>query len=593
MKLLHKSIISLLLLIPAHSQTGYLANPPAMAQFVDSCADFWYSAWDDAQGGFYTNVNRDGSPLFAWGRNKNMISQSRNAYGLVRAYQMTGNIDHLNLARAALDFMWNSAWDATNNGWYNEINENGNVVNSNETKSAFYQHYAILGLLAYWEVTRDSVTWERIEASLQSNENNLWHDSAQLYGYYDYADAQWSNPTAKSFNATVDAITTHLLQLYLLTDDTQYLDRLNALKNNIKDYLFASMPEQSIGFAEKYQTNWTINEAESMTIMGHVLKTSWCVGRIHQLQPNPEDLQMAEDLFANVVDLGYDHHYGGPYKDYNRQTGQMLMWGNPDTAKAWWQMEQAITGGLMLYDITGDDNYLEIADESLAFFMNHFVDPVYGEVYENRTRDGRETWGLHKGTGGKAGYHSIELGYYVYLYGQLYVHDETATLKYNIQAHSEDRWINVQPIPWSNPHFRLQNVQHETIDFVEFDPYAMAFHVPAGLDGEFEVTFTGQNPTTIASDDLSLPQRASLGQNYPNPFNPQTRLEVTIKQPVVVSLKVFDSSGRLVATLADNTKLSQTTIFRFNGEQLASGIYFANLQVEGQAAETRKMMLIR
>jgi hypothetical protein len=56
-------------------------------------------------------------------------------------------------------------------------------------------------------------------------------------------------------------------------------------------------------------------------------------------------LAAAEKLAQHVLAKGYDHQYGGPYKDYNRTTGQMLMWGIADTAKAWWQMSRRSSTG--------------------------------------------------------------------------------------------------------------------------------------------------------------------------------------------------------------------------------------------------------
>ena len=127
----------------------------------------------------------------------------------------------------------------------------------------------------------------------------------------------------------------------------------------------------------------------------------------------------------------------------------MLMWGQADTAKAWWQMEQAVTAGLMMYNLTGESQYLQMADETLSFFMTYFVDHEYGEVYSDRTRYGGQIWGLEKGGSGKAGYHSIELGYYTYLYGNLFFKVNPVTLYYNIMPLDSDREIKMNPLAFS------------------------------------------------------------------------------------------------------------------------------------------------
>ena len=52
-------------------------------------------------------------------------------------------------------------------------------------------------------------------------------------------------------------------------------------------------------------------------------------------------------------------------------------------------------------------------------------------------------------------------------------------------------------------------------------------------------------------DDKSVPLEYTLHQNYPNPFNPATNIEFTLPVSGHVSLRVFDMTGREVATLID------------------------------------------
>ena len=461
-------------------QSPYLLQPERNAGYVDSCATFWLGAFDPVHGGFYTNIDRQGNLIASWGRNKNMLTQSRNAYGFVRAYQMTGNILYLQQAREALDFMYGSAWDNTNGGWFSEINENGTPRGTTNDKSAFDQHYALLGISAYYEATGDTVDWNWLMRGYNHNETYLWDDDPVNFGYYDYGIYTWNTVNWKSFNATVDAITTHLLSLYLITEDPVYLTRLEALADNILTHMVGSMSGQAIGMVEEFNSSWQWRNSETLTIMGHILKAGWCLGRVNQLAPNNNYVDGAHTLIDEVWTMGYDHDFGGPYKDYRRDTGEMEMWGNPDTAKAWWQMEQAVTAGLELYRITGEDWYLEMADETLLFFMRHFVDHTYGEVYENRTRYGAETWGTHKGNGFKAAYHSIELGYYTYLYGSLFYKQEPVLLHYQFESYDHDRDIILTPLAISDGQLRIAAVRLEGQPYLDVDPQSRVLHLPAG-----------------------------------------------------------------------------------------------------------------
>lgn len=483
---LHMKKLLLILFIPVLMYGQYSVSSPYLQDaskaigYVDSCASFWFNSYDQQYGGFYTNVGKTGNPLST---DKNLLTQSRHAYGFVRAYMMTGKEEFLDKARAALEFMFEHGWDTQNGGWYNELDKYGNPRNPQNNKSAFIQHYAMLGIIAYWEATRDTNYYNWITKSYEKIEQNLWDNRESYFGYYDAAGYNWNNPYDKSFNATVDAVTTHLLSLYYLTGEAKYKERLLQIAENMDKHLVASMEEQAIGFAEAYDSNWGIKQNNTMTIMGHVLKTAWCFGRIYNIEKNPKYLEAADKLVEDVLQKGYDHELGGPFKDYNRVTGQMLMWGNPDTANAWWQMEQAVTAGLVLHSITKDVKYLRMADESLDFFMKYFVDHTYGEVYENRTRYGNQTWGENKGGGGKAGYHSTELGYYTYLYGGLLLSHDMVSLYYNFSKDDKDRTIKLTPFSFPNNSVILAEVRKEGVVYPDFNPDNLTLSLHAG-EGE-------------------------------------------------------------------------------------------------------------
>ena len=336
----HVLIPLIALTITLHAQyvpvSPYLIEPERAIGYVDSSATFWFNSYDNTLGGFWTNVGKTGNVTSA--SRKNMLTQSRNAYGMVRAYMLTGKEEFLTLARGALDFMYEHAWDAANGGWYGELRNNGVPVNANANKGAFDQHYALLGISAYYEATNDTTDWHWLQRGYQNNEDKLWDDRENLFGYYDYGSANWAFVDGKSFNATIDAVTTHLLSLYLMTEDQVYLDRLHQMADNSLTHLIPSMDGQAIGMVEKYDADWNWNNGETLTIMGHILKTAWCLGRIHLVDPNEAYLDGAKKLVEEVWTKGYDHDFGGPYKDYNRTTGEMILWGIPDSAKAWWQI---------------------------------------------------------------------------------------------------------------------------------------------------------------------------------------------------------------------------------------------------------------
>ena len=67
-----------------------------------------------------------------------------------------------------------------------------------------------------------------MQAGLAWSDFYLWDARPAYYGYYDRVARTGVAPQGKSFNATVDALTTHALQLYLLRPSDEGRDRLEA-----------------------------------------------------------------------------------------------------------------------------------------------------------------------------------------------------------------------------------------------------------------------------------------------------------------------------------------------------------------------------
>ncbi len=83
-----------------------------------------------------------------------------------------------------------------------------------------------------------------------------------------------------------------------------------------------------------------------------------------------------------------------------------------------------------------------------------------------------------------------------------------------------------------------------------------------------------------------------LEGNYPNPFNPSTVIRFSLPAAREVTLKVYDMTGREVATLADRFFSAGSQSVVFDGSSLASGVYYYTIRSEGHI-ETRSMQLIK
>ncbi len=95
----------------------------------------------------------------------------------------------------------------------------------------------------------------------------------------------------------------------------------------------------------------------------------------------------------------------------------------------------------------------------------------------------------------------------------------------------------------------------------------------------------------LSIDNLATSQiQYSLMQNFPNPFRSTTKIKFTLPKAGHVVIKVYDLSGRIMATLLNKYQSSGLHTIEFNAENLNSGIYFYRM-TSGKYSETRKMML--
>ena len=96
----------------------------------------------------------------------------------------------------------------------------------------------------------------------------------------------------------------------------------------------------------------------------------------------------------------------------------------------------------------------------------------------------------------------------------------------------------------------------------------------------------------IRGNEGSVLGKYVLGNNYPNPFNPETKINYTIPETAMVSIKIYDMLGKEVTTLINTKQNAGTYSVTFRAASLSSGTYFYRLSTE-KYSEVKKMVLLR
>jgi hypothetical protein len=89
-----------------------------------------------------------------------------------------------------------------------------------------------------------------------------------------------------------------------------------------------------------------------------------------------------------------------------------------------------------------------------------------------------------------------------------------------------------------------------------------------------------------------VPAEFTLAQNFPNPFNPSTTIKYELPKASDVRLSVFDILGREVSVLVNERRDAGVHEEKFDGSNLASGLYLYRLQAR-DFVQTRKLLLVR
>jgi hypothetical protein len=101
-------------------------------------------------------------------------------------------------------------------------------------------------------------------------------------------------------------------------------------------------------------------------------------------------------------------------------------------------------------------------------------------------------------------------------------------------------------------------------------------------------------PLPVSVDeDNKVVVKYYLAEAYPNPFNPETNIEFSIPEKVFVSLKIYSTIGREVATLVSGELSRGMYKYSWNASGFASGIYFFTLETSRGFVQTKKLVLLK
>jgi hypothetical protein len=202
-------------------------------------------------------------------------------------------------------------------------------------------------------------------------------------------------------------------------------------------------------------------------------------------------------------------------------------------------------------------------------------------------------------------YANLWLRYYRWYSNDTGVTEVTDDWVVDVSPDSGQSWVRIETLPASDRTWRF--IERYIPDYItptssvqfrfvasDDDPSSI---IEAALD-DFSITAYIDTTTTVVGSPSLPPGLVRLDQNYPNPFNPETQIRIAIGGPgEIVTLRIYDVTGRAVASLLESEHVAGEKHVRWNGRdrngrQVATGVYFYRLEAGGRIL-SKKLVVLR
>lgn len=395
-------------------------------QALTNIIPYWYDhVRDTSYGAFYMSLTRSWEPTPPWDKYPAMIS--RQVYGFSAAYLLSGDRKYLEVARGAVEYLLEHAWDRQYGGWFGVLTQTGQPKDS--TKSVDLQLYTDVGLALYYFVTGDEKVLSHIKESVRIRKSHA--RDKEFGGYYQVLNRDLTvKDSSKSKHSHFGYTSSLLINLSMATRDPEILSFAEELMQISMDRMTDSQEGWLRGFPTRFDRKWNFTPAtvdgKEVISAGAQLTGALAFLRLYELTGNEVYRKEGVRLGEQTMRYAWDSKRGGWYDVVERTPPHSLL-GTP--AVSWWIQCYGSFLQLHLYHLSGEKRYLDQFQKMAAFWNQYLVDRELGGVFQTVSADGipRDS---NKAVVWKASYHEMEHALLNYLYLNLYVHHKPAVLHF-------------------------------------------------------------------------------------------------------------------------------------------------------------------
>ena len=310
--------------------------------------------WDQARGGWYWQVARDGTLI---DDGKVVYGQSFAIYALAQYTLCTGDPRGLNYARRTFDLLQRYCVDVARGGYYENLEPD----------------------------------WTLSAAGFHAGDRKSLDIHMHLMECFTtLAAASGEAVHQRRLREVINVILTHMV------------DWEHGCGGNQYDLDFNPLPAIAIRRTFNAEREGeAVGEPVDSTSYGHNVELAWLLLRAAEVLGEPPEAyaDAVKPLVDHALRYGLDEMHGGVYRD-GPHDGPALV-----KDKEFWQNAEAMVGFLDAYRLTADPAYVEAFELTWSFVRDHMINSALGEWRTLLSREG-ETRVADLGTPWKACYHS-------------------------------------------------------------------------------------------------------------------------------------------------------------------------------------------
>lgn len=326
---------------------------------------FWKKLHDD-MGGFYgyvdfdLNVNKEAE--------KGCILNSRILWFFASAYKVLKDESLLREAKHAFEFMTNYCVDSENGGVYWSLTHDGKPLDT--TKHTYNQAFAIYGLGAYYEVTKDESAlklacdlYELIESKMRDEKGYLEAFSKNFEPISNEKLSENGVEAKRSMNTLLHVMEGYT-ELYRVAPQERVANSLREILDITDEKIYnRKLRRQEVFFDLDY------NSLIDLYSYGHDIESAWLINRTIEILGDKNYIEKMGEMTKVLADNVYKVAFDGHSIPAEAERGIVKQ------DRVWWVQAEGINGFLDAYQKDPSrKEYLEAAESIWEYIKKYVVD---------------------------------------------------------------------------------------------------------------------------------------------------------------------------------------------------------------------------